>query len=152
MKRNSCKEKKQKGFTIIELMMVVSIIGILASIALPMYMDYTTRAKVSEAVNLLGGLKMPMVEYFWAENRWPSVALVGGKPSGIYTSLVESMTWSEGGTTLYGVQATMRADPKIGNKKLLMRYIPEIVDWECTTNGLGNDGIPQTYLPAPCRD
>jgi len=150
MKRNSEKKRQEKGFTIVELMIVVGIIGILASIALPMYNDYMTRAKVAEAVNLLGGLKVPMVEYFWAESRWPSVALIGGKTSGNYTSLVESRVWDDGGTR-YGVQATMKNDPKIGNKKLIMRYIPEIVDWECTTEGLGDEGIPQKYLPAPCR-
>jgi len=54
--------KAQKGFTLIELMIVVAIIGILAAIALPQYQNYTARSQVSEAMNLLGGLKTPIVD------------------------------------------------------------------------------------------
>src|SRR5574338_1430211 len=54
--------KAQQGFTLIELMIVVAIIGILAAIAIPAYQDYLTRAKVTDAVELLGGLKTPLAE------------------------------------------------------------------------------------------
>jgi len=56
------KDQMQKGFTLIELMIVVAIIGILAAIALPAYQDYTARAQAAEAVNLLGGLKTPIID------------------------------------------------------------------------------------------
>ena len=56
------KAQMQKGFTLIELMIVVAIIGILAAIALPAYQDYTARAQASEAVTLLGGLKTPIID------------------------------------------------------------------------------------------
>src|SRR5690606_34164797 len=56
------KAQMQKGFTLIELMIVVAIIGILAAIALPAYQDYTARAQAAEAVNLLGGLKTPVID------------------------------------------------------------------------------------------
>ena len=62
----------QKGFTLIELMIVVAIIAILAAIALPAYQDYTKRSRVSEAVTLAGGAKTAVAEYFSNENAWPS--------------------------------------------------------------------------------
>lgn len=61
---NTINPQMQKGFTLIELMIVVAIIGILASVAVPTYMDYITRAQVSEATNLLGGLRSPIVENY----------------------------------------------------------------------------------------
>jgi type IV pilus assembly protein PilA len=54
----------QKGFTLIELMIVVAIIGILAAIAIPAYQDYTIRAQVSEGATLAGGVKVAMADYF----------------------------------------------------------------------------------------
>ncbi|MCH6548628.1 MAG: pilin, partial [Proteobacteria bacterium] len=64
-------KKVQQGFTLIELMIVVAIIGILAAIAIPAYQDYTVRAQVSEGLNLGGGAKTAVTEYFQDRGAWP---------------------------------------------------------------------------------
>ncbi|WP_051323620.1 pilin, partial [Kingella kingae] len=61
----------QKGFTLIELMIVIAIIGILAAIALPAYQDYTKRSRVSEGLSLAGGAKSALTEYYASNNEWP---------------------------------------------------------------------------------
>jgi type IV pilus assembly protein PilA len=71
------KAQMQKGFTLIELMIVVAIIGILAAIAIPAYQDYTARAQASEAVTLLGGLKTPIVEYYLTQGAPPTIIQLG---------------------------------------------------------------------------
>ena len=65
-------KKVQQGFTLIELMIVVAIIGILAAIAIPAYQDYTIRAQVSEGLNLGGGAKTAVSEYFQDRGAWPT--------------------------------------------------------------------------------
>ncbi|MBH5584551.1 pilin, partial [Neisseria meningitidis] len=62
----------QKGFTLIELMIVIAIVGILAAVALPAYQDYTARAQVSEAILLAEGQKSAVTEYYLNHGTWPS--------------------------------------------------------------------------------
>ncbi|HFB7714380.1 TPA: pilin, partial [Neisseria gonorrhoeae] len=61
----------QKGFTLIELMIVIAIVGILAAVALPAYQDYTARAQVSEAILLAEGQKSAVTEYYPNNGKWP---------------------------------------------------------------------------------
>ncbi|EMT5308843.1 pilin [Neisseria gonorrhoeae] len=62
----------QKGFTLIELMIVIAIVGILAAVALPAYQDYTARAQVSEAILLAEGQKSAVTEYYLNNGEWPA--------------------------------------------------------------------------------
>jgi len=88
----------QKGFTLIELMIVVAIIGILAAIAIPAYQDYTIRSQVTEGLNLAASVKAEVAEYYAQYGAWP-IAIVGAAgtlghaagqvPSGKYVQAVE---------------------------------------------------------------
>ena len=68
----------QKGFTLIELMIVVAIIGVLAAIAIPAYQDYTIRAQVSEGLTLASGAKAAVSEYYMNHGAWPTDNAVAG--------------------------------------------------------------------------
>lgn len=85
--------KKQHGFTLIELMIVVAIIGILAAIAIPAYQDYIARSQAAEGVELLGGTKVPLAEHFSDKGAWPttdaSLSDIIGNRTGKYVSIVQ---------------------------------------------------------------
>ncbi|HFA4046179.1 TPA: pilin, partial [Neisseria gonorrhoeae] len=109
----------QKGFTLIELMIVIAIVGILAAVALPAYQDYTARAQVSEAILLAEGQKSAVTEYYLNNGKWPKnngAAGVASPASDIKGKYVQSVTVANGVVT-----AQMKSDgvnKEIKNKKL----------------------------------
>ncbi|HFB6487586.1 TPA: pilin, partial [Neisseria gonorrhoeae] len=92
----------QKGFTLIELMIVIAIVGILAAVALPAYQDYTARAQVSEAILLAEGQKSAVTEYYLNHGIWPANngdAGVASPATDIKGKYVESVTVEKGVVT-----------------------------------------------------
>jgi type IV pilus assembly protein PilA len=138
----------QKGFTLIELMIVVAIIGILAAVAIPAYQDYTARAQVSEAVELLSGGKTPLGEWFADKGVWPvAAASVMGTLTGKYVDTI-AITAGASVATPITLTATMKATGvnSVISGKTITFTSPNGSNWDCT----GGNILPK-YRPAACR-
>jgi type IV pilus assembly protein PilA len=140
--------KKQSGFTLIELMIVVAIIGILAAIAIPAYQDYTIRAKMSEAINAAAPAKTSISEFFQSQGRLPSDATEAGFSTNINSKYVESVTWD--GSEISVTIKALGGDTADDDEAFTLSPITSStrVDWNCKK---GAD-TETKYLPADCRD
>ena len=139
----------QKGFTLIELMIVVAIIGILAAVAIPAYQDYIARAQVSEAVSLLGASKTPIAEYISDRSTLPLFTDVVTTTSGKYTGGI-ALTADPTAQTIT-LQATMRTtgvNSAITGGVVSMTSADGARAWSCTA---GTGGMSAKYLPGACR-
>ncbi len=101
--------KSKKGFTLIELMIVVAIIGILAAIAIPAYSNYSKKAKLTEVTNSMGALGSACVEYYQSKGEYPGTADAGGQIATI-ARIATSMGITLPGTYITDDGATITGD------------------------------------------
>jgi len=143
----------QKGFTLIELMIVVAIIAILAAIAIPAYQNYLIRTQVTEGVTLMDGAKVAITEYYANHAAFPpSNVSAGLAPAlSITGKYVASVTVANAGTagTITSLFNTTTANTNIQGKDVVLRGSlgtnSENLTWNCTGS------VDPKYLPSSCR-
>ncbi|HEZ6363155.1 TPA: pilin [Neisseria meningitidis] len=162
----------QKGFTLIELMIVIAIVGILAAVALPAYQDYTARAQVSEAILLAEGQKSAVTEYYLNHGTWPA----NNSSAGVATSAnikgkyVQSVEVKNGVVTATMLSSGVNNEIKGKKLSLWAKRQDGSVKWFCgqpVTRNAANakagtdevtaatpdtDKINTKHLPSTCRD
>jgi type IV pilus assembly protein PilA len=146
--------RTRRGFTLIELMIVVAIIGILAAIAIPAFQEYVARAQASEGLELLSGAKAPLAEFYADRGVWPaSAASVGMDVGGNYVLSAIAIDVGAGSDSPQLVlRATFRPSGvarAIQNKRIVLETEDGGIRWRCrpdTTNG-----IEERHLPGACR-
>ena len=153
---------RQSGFTLIELMIVVAIVGVLAAVAVPAYSDYTVRAKVSEAIAAVSPIKASVADYYYANGELPRNSSSAGLDDSANeitgdayaTEVVKAIsidTQPSDGT----IKVTLKDLGEDGTADSTLLFVPDIseagqITWGCeASNGAGT--LPARFAPANCR-
>jgi type IV pilus assembly protein PilA len=132
---------KQRGFTLLELMYVIAIIGLLAVVSIPIYTDYLQRAKIYETLLLLESLKSPVLEFALLQNddgRWPATPTsVGLATGGTYTTNI----------TIAQPRLWAQVTSLMSEGSIVLLYNTTTKVWTCTHS----PGFSQKYLPKNCK-
>lgn len=155
-KLNAIKAKTQKGFTLIELMITVAIVGILAAVALPAYQNYTIRAQAAEAISLAGGLQTAIAEYYANNGSFPSSNGTTGAAGEVEMASPTGKYVSSEAVGAAGVITATFSSAAPTNSKIqggTVALIPTAdtngnINWSCGGTGTS---VSKQYLPTSCQ-
>ena len=153
-------QRKQQGFTLIELMIVVAIVGILAAIAVPAYQDYMTRAKVSEGISAVDQIRTAVADFYTSQGHFPQTNSMGNgtTANGTYSvdraKYASEIDYAYVGTTSGTLALKLHTgwNANITSSANTITYTgtgtTSTVTWSCNTTAAT---VPSKYLPANCR-
>jgi len=152
MNMKNMKQARQQGFTLIELMIVIAIVGILSAVALPAYQDYTVRAKLAEAFAQAAGAKSAVIEYHAINNAFSATLSDYGLTATPPGKILSAWSIANTGVITLTVDAT-EVSPLTAGSNDVITFTPTvtsgvITEWDCA--GVATT-VPDKYLPSECK-